>query len=100
MGLKVPEHYLPFIGTLFVFIATANVLTVLPFYEPPTQLAVEHRRAGAVCIRRGAAFRRRPARLAPLPALIPGADPAHVAVQPHRRVVPARWLSRSVCSAT
>ena len=36
VGLGNPQKYLPFIGTLFVFIATANVLTVLPFYEPPT----------------------------------------------------------------
>jgi F-type H+-transporting ATPase subunit a len=36
VGLKVPQHYLPFIGTLFIFIATANLFTVLPGYEPPT----------------------------------------------------------------
>jgi len=36
VGLGVPRHYLPFIGTLFLFIATANLLTILPFYEPPT----------------------------------------------------------------
>jgi len=36
VGLAVPQHYLPFIGTLFLFIATANLLTVLPSYEPPT----------------------------------------------------------------
>lgn len=31
-----PGRYLPFIGTLFVFIATANVLAVVPGFEPPT----------------------------------------------------------------
>ena len=36
VGLPVPRRYLPFIGTLFLFIATANLLTILPFYEPPT----------------------------------------------------------------
>lgn len=36
VGLAVPQHYLPFLGTLFVFIATANLLTILPVYEPPT----------------------------------------------------------------
>jgi F-type H+-transporting ATPase subunit a len=36
VGLAVPQHYLPFIGTLFLFIATANLLTVIPGYEPPT----------------------------------------------------------------
>jgi F-type H+-transporting ATPase subunit a len=36
VGLAVPEHYLAFIGTLFVFIATANLFTIIPGYEPPT----------------------------------------------------------------
>jgi F-type H+-transporting ATPase subunit a len=31
-----PGQYLPFVGTLFVFIAAANLLSVLPFYLPPT----------------------------------------------------------------
>src|SRR5579871_3422172 len=36
VGLPLPRRYLPFIGTLFLFIATANLLTIMPFYEPPT----------------------------------------------------------------
>lgn len=36
VGLARPEKYLGFIGTLFVFIATSNVLTMIPGYEPPT----------------------------------------------------------------
>ena len=31
-----PEPYLPFIGTLFIFIAVSNMLSILPFYQPPT----------------------------------------------------------------
>ena len=31
-----PGRYLPFIGTLFVFIATSNILAVVPGFEPPT----------------------------------------------------------------
>lgn len=31
-----PEPYLPFVGTLFVFIATSNVLGVVPGFQPPT----------------------------------------------------------------
>lgn len=31
-----PGRYLPFIGTLFVFIATCNVLTIVPGFRPPT----------------------------------------------------------------
>jgi F-type H+-transporting ATPase subunit a len=30
------EPFLPFVGTLFVFIATANLLAVVPGYYPPT----------------------------------------------------------------
>lgn len=36
VGLKQPEKYLGFLGTLFLFIATANLLTIFPVYEPPT----------------------------------------------------------------
>ena len=35
MGAK-PDKYLPFIGSLFLFILTANLLTIVPFYEAPT----------------------------------------------------------------
>lgn len=31
-----PEPYLPFIGTVFLFIAVANLLTILPGYVAPT----------------------------------------------------------------
>src|SRR5690606_39755521 len=31
-----PGRYLPFIGTLFLFIAVANLLTIVPGYVPPT----------------------------------------------------------------
>jgi len=30
------DEYLPFIGTLFIFIATSNLLTIIPGYHPPT----------------------------------------------------------------
>jgi F-type H+-transporting ATPase subunit a len=36
VGLKQPQKYLGFLGTLFLFIATANLLTIFPVYEPPT----------------------------------------------------------------
>jgi F-type H+-transporting ATPase subunit a len=36
VGLKSPLRYVPFLGTLFLFIATANLFTILPGYEPPT----------------------------------------------------------------
>ena len=36
VGLRRPERYLGFLGTLFLFVAAAALCTVLPFYEPPT----------------------------------------------------------------
>ncbi|QDS94427.1 ATP synthase subunit a [Roseimaritima multifibrata] len=36
IGLHNPEKYLGFIGTLFLFVATASLFTILPGYEPPT----------------------------------------------------------------
>jgi len=33
---QAPEPYLPFVGTLFVFIAAANLLGLIPGYTPPT----------------------------------------------------------------
>ena len=35
-GLNPARRYLPFIGTLFMFIATANLLVVIPGYRAPT----------------------------------------------------------------
>lgn len=36
VGLKQARRYLPFVGTLFLFILVSNLLGVLPWYEPPT----------------------------------------------------------------
>ena len=36
VGLRKPEKYLVFLGTLFLFIATANLCTIFPGYKPPT----------------------------------------------------------------
>ena len=36
IGLEKPEKYLPYVATLFLFIATANLCTIIPGYEPPT----------------------------------------------------------------
>lgn len=36
VGLKQPEKYLAFIGTLFLFVAAANLCTLIPGYQPPT----------------------------------------------------------------
>jgi F-type H+-transporting ATPase subunit a len=36
VGLSQPRKYLGFLGTLFLFLATASICTVIPGYEPPT----------------------------------------------------------------
>jgi F-type H+-transporting ATPase subunit a len=36
VGLRHPEKYLGFLGTLFLFIALSNLCTIIPGYEPPT----------------------------------------------------------------
>ena len=36
VGLGQAEKYIGFLGTLFLFVATANLCTVIPGYEPPT----------------------------------------------------------------
>jgi F-type H+-transporting ATPase subunit a len=33
---QAPDRYLPFLGTLFLFIAVSNVLSIIPGYIPPT----------------------------------------------------------------
>lgn len=35
-GLLKPNRYLPFLGTLFLFVAAANLGTLIPGFEPPT----------------------------------------------------------------
>ena len=49
VGLSVPERYIGFIGTLFIFIATANLLTIVPGYDPPTS-SLSTTAALAVCV--------------------------------------------------
>lgn len=44
-----PGHYLPFIGTLFLFIATANILAVVPGFKPPTG-SLSTTTALAICV--------------------------------------------------
>lgn len=33
---QAPGQYLPFVGTLFLFVAVSNLLSIVPGYEPPT----------------------------------------------------------------
>ncbi len=36
VGLRNPNQYIGFLGTLFLFVALASLCTVIPGYEPPT----------------------------------------------------------------
>jgi len=36
VGLRDPRKYLGFLGTLFLFVASASLCTIIPGYEPPT----------------------------------------------------------------
>jgi F-type H+-transporting ATPase subunit a len=36
VGLREPAKYLPFLGTLFLFVALSSLLTVVPGFAPPT----------------------------------------------------------------
>lgn len=36
VGLRHPEKYLGFLGTLFLFVAMASLCTIIPGYDPPT----------------------------------------------------------------
>jgi len=36
VGLRQPEKYIGFLGTLFLFVGVSSVCTIIPGYEPPT----------------------------------------------------------------
>jgi F-type H+-transporting ATPase subunit a len=49
VGLSSPEKYIGFLGSLFIFIAIANLCTVFPGYEPPTG-SLSTTAALAICV--------------------------------------------------
>jgi len=49
VGLEKPERYLTFLGTLFLFIASANIGTVIPGFQPPTG-SLSTTAALAICV--------------------------------------------------
>lgn len=49
VGLKHPEKYIGFLGTLFLFIVMAALFTVFPGYEPPTG-SLSTTTALAICV--------------------------------------------------
>jgi F-type H+-transporting ATPase subunit a len=49
VGLGQPEKYISFLGTLFLFVATASLFTVIPGYKPPTG-SLSTTAALAICV--------------------------------------------------
>jgi F-type H+-transporting ATPase subunit a len=49
VGLPNPKTYLAFLGTLLLFLATANLFTVVPGYQPPTG-SLSTTTALAICV--------------------------------------------------
>lgn len=44
-----PALFMPFLGTIFLFVAFSNLLTILPFYQPPTG-SLSTTAALAICV--------------------------------------------------
>lgn len=49
VGLVQPRKYLGFVGTLFLFVASATLFTIVPGYEPPTG-SLSTTTALAICV--------------------------------------------------
>ena len=49
VGLRRPEKYLGFLGTLFLFVAMASLFTIVPGYAPPTG-SLSTTTALAICV--------------------------------------------------
>jgi F-type H+-transporting ATPase subunit a len=49
VGLKNPQKYLGFLGTLFLFVAIASLFTIVPGYAPPTG-SLSTTAALAICV--------------------------------------------------
>ena len=49
VGLNKPRKYMGFIGTMFLFIVVSNLLSIIPWYEPPTA-SLSTTTALAICV--------------------------------------------------
>ncbi len=49
VGLRQPRVYLPFVGTLFLFVAASALCTIVPGFEPPTG-SLSTTTALAICV--------------------------------------------------
>jgi F-type H+-transporting ATPase subunit a len=84
VGLSQPAKYLSFLGTLFLFVATASLCTMIPGYKPPTGFTLDHGGAGAVCVCCRTSVWHQGAGVHCLPQDLHEADVHHAAVQHHQ----------------
>jgi len=49
VGMREPQKYIGFLGTLFLFVAMASLFTIIPGYEPPTG-SLSTTAALAICV--------------------------------------------------
>jgi F-type H+-transporting ATPase subunit a len=49
VGMREPQKYISFLGTLFLFVAMASLFTIVPGYEPPTG-SLSTTAALAICV--------------------------------------------------
>ena len=95
VGLSEPAKYLSFLGTLFLFVATASLCTVIPGYKPPTG-SLSTTAALALCVFVAVPlFGIREQGLSCLPQDLHEADVHHAAVQYHQRSIAHAGLGRS-----
>jgi F-type H+-transporting ATPase subunit a len=79
VGLSQPRKYLGFLGTLFLFVATASLCTVIPGYEPPTG-SLSTTAALALCVFVAVPISASRSRGGRLPQVLHEADVHHAAV--------------------
>ena len=87
VGLRQPQKYLGFLGTLFLFVATASLCHHHSRLRAADRFALDHRGARAVRVCGRAAFRHRGAGAGRLSQVLPEADVHHAAVQHHQRTL-------------
>ena len=84
VGLRHPEKYVGFLGTLFLFVALASLCTIIPGYEPPTGSLSTTAALALMRVGGGAVFRHQGAGAGRLPQVLRGTDRHHAAVQHHQ----------------
>ena len=84
VGLPNPAKYIGFLGTLFLFVASASLCTDHSRLRAADGVALHDRGAGAVRVSGRPVFRHRGGRTGRLPQILRGADCHHAAVQHHQ----------------